>query len=317
MRGLWWGVLGLVAACAGTEDPLQALGDPPPADPAAPFDFQGETYENQAAWGEGRRCGSELLPGEADEIDARLVEMGVLPGEGQVPRAALPLQTGGVINVYVHVIYSTTGLGNLTQQQVDDQIVVLNAAYAGTGWSFALVSTDWTQDKTWFGMSMGSAAEANAKAALRQGTADDLNLYTANPGGGVLGWATFPWDYATNPTDDGVVVLYDSLPGGGAAPYNEGDTATHEIGHWLGLYHTFEPNTGFSGCKGKGDRISDTPKEKSAAYGCSVRDTCGADPGNDPVENFMDYSDDACMYTFTTGQDARIDLLWTNIRYLH
>ncbi len=98
------------------------------------------------------------------------------------------------------------------------QMNVLNAAYAATGWSFNLVSTDYTNNDTWFAMKPGTTAETQAKAALRQGSADDLNIYTAKSAGGYLGWATFPSIYASSPSQDGVVVLYSSLPGGSARP---------------------------------------------------------------------------------------------------
>ena len=298
---------------------LFALAAPGLAAGNRPFWVGDHSWDSQQAFiDSGARCATLPLPAlERAQVDrtlapfllARATGQKRPPGGGGGGGGGGTTVTGGTINVYVHVIMSDTGVGDVPDAMIADQITVLNNAYRGAGWSFTLVGTDRTRNSTWFGMSPGSGPERQAKAALRQGTADDLNIYTANPGRGLLGWATFPSSYTKSPSNDGVVVLYSSLPGGSAVPYHLGDTATHEVGHWMGLYHTFQ-----GGCTAPGDSVADTPFEASAAYGCPAgRDTCSAE-GLDPITNFMDYTDDACMNTFTSGQDAVMDAAFSAYR---
>ncbi|KAG5644583.1 hypothetical protein DXG03_008157 [Asterophora parasitica] len=225
--------------------------------------------------------------------------------------------TQAVLNVYFHVVSkdSTLAGGNIPDSQISAQINVINKAYASVGISWVLAGTTRTVNADWFNNAApGTSQQTALKKALRKGGAADLNVYTvgftSGSGAGLLGYATFPSSYASNSIDDGVVFLYSSVPGGTAAPYNLGhfigsipslQTLTHESGHWVGLYHTFQ-----GGCVSPGDSVDDTPYEASPASGCPAgRDTCPA-AGVDPIHNYMDYSDDACMTEFTPGQTARI-----------
>lgn len=239
-------------------------------------------------------------------------------GGGEEPPYEASPNGSITIPVYFHNIRESNGTGGNTVSQINAQMSVLNDSFsAGTGgvdtpFRFELVEINNVDNSAWYNAGSRSAEEIAMKAALRQGDAGTLNIYSFNVGGGLLGWATFPTDYASNPTYDGVVVLNSSLPNAGPAPYNEGDTGTHEVGHWLGLYHTFQ-----GGCKGGGDQVADTVSERSPAYGCPVgRDTCRRDGGVDPIFNFMDYTDDNCMFEFTRGQSDRADMLSTTYRGL-
>lgn len=288
-------IAGLSAACNG--DPSTPAEEAP-----AVADVDPEQVEAAPA-PLRRSCGTvELSDMEKEEVELLV--------RSRVP-AGFTAGTSVVIPVHVHVINKGAGAsnGDVPDDVIKRQIDVLNAAYAGTRFQFNLASTDRTTNATWYTMGQGSSAERNAKNALRQGGPDHLNLYTANLGGGLLGWATFPSDYARSPNMDGVVVLQSSLPGGSAAPYNEGDTATHEVGHWLGLYHTFQGR-----CTKRGDYVADTAGEDIPAYGCPVgRDTCGGS-GPDPIQNYMDYTDDSCMDAFSAGQADRMSSMWDAYR---
>jgi hypothetical protein len=217
---------------------------------------------------------------------------------------------GAVINVHFHVILKDGTIGDITDSALGEQIRILNGAFHSTGFSFRLGSIDRTTSNAWFSMAPGSAAEKAAKFALRQGDGRDLNIYTAEPGAGMVGYATFPVDYTAAPTLDGVVMLHSSMPGGASAPYNLGDQTVHQVGHWLGLYHTYQ-----AACGDNGDMVNDTPATNAPAFGCPIgRDTCGADDSMDPVRNYMDATDDACMNAFTEGQRERIDRQFTAFR---
>ena len=255
-----------------------------------------------------QRCGTRTpTDDEAAAIEQQLT------AKGRKPAATVAIPT------YVHVISKGAGFenGDVPDNMIRAQMSVLNNAFAGytggaaTGFSFELVGVTRTVNERWFNMVMLSREERDAKAALRRGGPETLNIYLT-AGGGYLGWATFPSSYASQPNQDGIVVDFRSLPHGPYAEYSEGDTATHEVGHWLSLYHTFQ-----GGCTPNNDYVSDTPAERGPAFGCpSSRDTCTTTryPGIDPVENFMDYTDDACMYLFSSGQVSRMKSAWTTFR---
>jgi len=224
------------------------------------------------------------------------------------------------IDVYFHVFTSSSGQGAIPEDKVFKQMDVLNDAFAGvpasysecgfeygnetvTPFRFNLVHLETIADDAAYFLD-GSSSDT-IRAGLRKGDCSDLNIFTGQTS--FLGWAYFPSSCPSGGDPgsvannlDSINLLWSSLPDMGSTNYEEGDTATHEVGHWLGLFHTFQ-----SGCFG-GDQVADTPAELSPASGCPIgRDTCTT-AGVDPIHNFMDYSYDCCMYMFTEGQSERM-----------
>jgi len=231
----------------------------------------------------------------------------------------LGITAGGRIPVYFHVIYLNSE-GNVPESELDAQIQVMNYNYAGldysgspvsgaanTGYSFYKAGVTRTNSRKWFRMTPGTRAEVQAKSSLAINPAGALNIYICKPGQNLLGWSVFPWSSQAGTKQDGIVIHYGSLPGAYLAPYNLGGSATHEAGHYLGLYHTFEGGCGTGSCSTSGDLVCDTPDQATPSSGCPEgKDTCPS-PGTDPIHNYMDYSTDVCYTNFTPGQDARMN----------
>lgn len=214
------------------------------------------------------------------------------------------------VPVHFHVIQQDASTGAVPEAAIQEQMGILQDSFGGltaataddSGFEFTLASTDVTINPDWYPLLDDSPEEREMKESLRKGGRRALNVYVTDLEDGLLGWATFPDEYEGDPDMDGVVISTFTVPGVMAWEYGEGDTLTHEAGHWFGLLHTFQ-----GGCDPPGDLVADTPAEADAAYDCVlVLDTCPADPGPDPVDNFMDYAYDACMNKFTAGQGDRM-----------
>ncbi|GLZ13133.1 hypothetical protein Acsp04_33680 [Actinomadura sp. NBRC 104425] len=217
-----------------------------------------------------------------------------------------------VIPVRFHVVTDGRS-GRLSRATAKQQVATLNAAYGGrwggadTGIRFRLQSYDVTVHPGWF--AHPHAHERDMKHRLRGGGPGTLNLFTAAVGTDVLGFSTFPQWYRGEPDNDGVIVDHRSVTNGSLRHFDRGYTVVHEVGHWIGLFHTFE-----NGCEVPGDDVGDTPYEAWPAQGCPrSKDTC-PEPGSDPVRNFMNYGWDDCMREFTAGQGRRLRTLWAAYR---
>ena len=244
-------------------------------------------------WVDGVRCGTAPTPNDVLSQVQNAIENN--KSQRRTSRNMVNVQ------VAFHVIYASNGAGNISNDMIIDQIEVLNDAYAPYDIVFTLVSVDYTMNDSWYNDM--EQYESAYKQQLHVDPVHHLNIYTGNMPG-LLGWSYMPYSWPENSYMHGVCLLYSCLPGGTAYPYNAGDTATHEVGHYLGLSHTF-----LNGCSATNDNVADTPQENDGnnIYSCNNTDTCPNDPGMDPVHNFMTYTDDACLNQFTDGQGARME----------
>ena len=289
-----------------------------------------------------RKCGtSEVNKRLLDQIPAyaisrRSAEMHALSWGRIRPmiRAAPKVVT---IPVVVHVVYNTQGQ-NISDEQINSQISILNEDYrmrnsdigsvpqpfrpfcSDSYVEFKLACKDpdgkstngITRTKTDVNsFDTDDTVKYSSKGGADAWPSDKyLNMWVCKLGGGVLGYAQFPG--GPNETD-GVVITYTAFGNMGTAapPFNLGRTATHEVGHWLNLYHIWGDDSWLSEsekCNGS-DNVDDTPNQKEENYGRPTfpHISCNNAPNGDMFVNYMDYTDDSSMYMFTKGQVLRIE----------
>lgn len=298
----------------------------------------------------GRTCGTPTPSKEWNDWFNALVEQRKADiASGKVTAAPW------VIPIIVHVIHNGQPVGtgdNISQLQVQDQVNIVNADFAGTGLnnglapavfapvkadlqiSFCLAVKDPTGgilaepgidriDRNPKGWTNGPYTSAYIDATIKPATIWDptryCNVWVANLGGGLLGYATFPAGTSLagvtgggNATNDGVVILNTSFGSIGSAttpPYHKGRTITHELGHWLGLRHVW----GDGACAN--DFCNDIPPAQTSNFGCKTHPFnvggCAGNTTGEMTMNFMDYSDDLCMYMFTNDQKTRAQTAMT------
>lgn len=221
------------------------------------------------------------------------------------------------IPVVVNVLYRTAAQ-NISDAQIQSQITVLNEDFSATNADYNNTSTYNTvksgninvrfvldrivrKSTTKTSWSTNDAMKKAAQGIAPTTPTTKLNMWVCNLSGGILGYAQFP---GGNANTDGVVIDDNAFGrvGTAAAPFNKGRTATHEVGHWLNLRHIWGDAT----CGN--DQVGDTPLHNTANYGCPAsghKSTCSGTPV-EMTMNYMDYTDDACMYMFTIGQESRM-----------
>lgn len=177
-----------------------------------------------------KRCGTpDPTPEELERVDSELQEF-LTEWPGLTDEAGLT-----TIPTYWFNIQRSDGTGGTTTSPIQQQMKILNQNFASFGFTFNLVEITNVPNDVYYFADVETVEQTKMKQFLRRGDAATLNIYSNDlleTSGGILGYATFPSDYADNPLDDGVVVGYTTLPGGSTTDFNEGMTLVHEVGHW-------------------------------------------------------------------------------------
>ena len=214
-----------------------------------------------------------------------------------------------IVNVQIawHVIHAVSGTGALSSNQIAAQVTWLNNAFADHDFIFTLASVDYTENNDWF-YNMYDL-DGQVKSQLYTDPYHHMNVYTASIfSDGVAGYAYLPQSWPEGSYMHGIVLDYRTLPYAGGY---DGDIAVHEAGHYLGLNHTF-----YNNCSTGNDGVDDTPAHHDDyLWQCNNNlDSCPDLPGNDPIHNYMTYTNNSCQWEFTPGQKDRMHALVATYR---
>lgn len=223
--------------------------------------------------------------------------------------------TDVVFPVYFHVITNSDGSADIGNQQLYDQLDVLNATYSKTRFKFSFAGVDRTKNSVWTDLHSNTQSELDMVNQVAIDPAYTINVYIVNKittslNQTVIGYTFLPSAFSESSKLNRIIISSSTIPGGGLVGLNQGKTLTHEIGHYLGLLHTFEGE-----CSIPNDGVEDTPAHKSnEGKPVDSTDSCANYPGTDPVHNYMNYVDDDWMTEFTIGQMARMYPLVASFR---
>lgn len=272
-----------------------------------------------------RQCGTQevlqRLLAEDPTLAERMNEIENFTARYVENPSAFRLVNGVIeIPVVVNVLYKTAAQ-NISVAQINSQITVLNNDYQALNSDYSLTPSlfqsvrsgntniRFVLDKivrrstTKTSWSTNDAMKKSSAGIAPTNPTTELNMWCCNLGGGILGYAQFPGGPSAT---DGVVIDDNAFGNTGtvSAPYNKGRTATHEVGHWLNLRHIW----GDASCGN--DLVNDTPTQQTANYGCPAFPHKTCSNNGDMTMNYMDYTDDACMYMFSAGQKTRMQAIF-------